>query len=652
MRSGISSYKTVFCKTVARFWPIWASWLLVWLLMMPLSVLMDQRYGTALIRADFLDTLETYTTMDVMVIGYAVISAMAVLSPLYKTRSANFMGSLPVRREGLFCTYYLAGFCFGALPAVAVSLIMLIIGAAIGISTLAPVGLWLLVCVGKYLFFYSFAVFCGMFAGHILALPAYYGIFNVLVYALYMLLDDIFRTFYYGYSNMGDAVQNAVELLTPIQVLYNVRLRIGYTVVDHMPREIEPVLNGGFALLLYSIAAVVLTVAALLLFRKRRLESAEDVVAVNPMKPVFRYSVAICAGLFFGYVTNMILDGDTVSWMVCTILWGVFGSFVAQMILDKSFKVLRKWKGAAAVAGVFVLLYLVIAFDLTGFETRIPDASEVESITLPVFYSYPADLHIYHELTVTDPDRIQDFITLHETAVEQRDRPLEDERDRPSNTGMKIQYKLKNGSTFERRYSFYVDPAGKNQEGTGAYALQRMLSDKAFMWHFYELDELDQNTVRYIEYYNHYYAKYDYANVDDEVDSTAVQVESEYFNNHDSMIFEGEDAERIVQAIRDDFDSGRFYQQEVQEVEESESDPRPLQYGRELHVYFQYDKAAYEAEQNQNPNINHYGVGAVYDSSTDGMGDYEHSLYVRLPVSATATHAVLDELINEVLSDD
>ena len=338
--------------------------------------------------------------------------------------------------------------------------------------------------------------------------------------------------------------------------------------------------------------------------------------------------------------------------MVCTILWGVFGSFVAQMILDKSFKVLRKWKGAAAVAGVFVLLYVVIAFDLTGFETRIPNANEVESIYLPVFYSYPADLDTYHSLTVTDPDRIQDFITLHEAAVEQRDRPLEDEKDKPNNTSMKIQYKLKNGSTFERRYFFHVDPTEKNQEGTGAYALQRMLSDRDFMWYLLELAELDENTVRYIEYYNHYYAKYDYANVDDGVDGTAVQVEADYFADHDSLVFEGEDADRIVQAIRDDFDSGRFYQQEVRDVEESESETRPLQYGRELQIYFQYDKQAYEAEQYQYPNTNHYGIGAVYDSQTVVMGDYEHSLYVRIPTTATATHAVLDELINEVLSDD
>ncbi len=650
MRSGISSYKTVFCKTMARFWPIWASWLLIWLLSMPLSVLMDQRYGTELIQSDFLDALETYSTLNVLVIVYAVVSAMAVLSPLYKSRSANFTGSLPMRREGLFCTYYLAGFCFGALPAVLVSLSMLVLGIAIGIGigTLAPVGLWLVVCVGKYFFFYSFAIFCGMFAGHILALPAYYGIFNVLAYALYFMLDEIFSNFYYGYTGMGMAVQHAVSMLTPTEMLGGVQLWIGYTVVDHVPTAINPVLLGGPELLLYSVVAAVFTVGALLLFRKRRLESAEDVVAVNPMKPVFRHSVAFCCGLFFGYITNEILGGDTVSWMVCTILWGVFGSFVAQMILDKSFKVFRKWKGAAAVAGVFVLLYIVIAFDLTGFETRIPKADDVESVSLVSFYAEPSGLDAYNPVTVTDPERIQDIITLHQNAVDQRDSHMTAVIQNRNNASMRILYKLKNGSTFERRYSFSVDAAEVNQEGTSAYALQRMLSDKAFMWHFYELDKLDQNTVKYIEYYSRYSYGYDYEYDDDSPSSTAVQIEADYFRYHDNIIFEDEDAERIIQALRDDFDGGRFYQTEVS-AQTEEADRSSAQYGRELAIYFDYDKEAYEAEQREQfADVNHYGLG--YDT-TVSMEDYEHRLYVRLPLTATATHAVLDELINEVLSD-
>ena len=107
----------------------------------------------------------------VLALVFGVLAAMAVCSHLYNARSANFFGSLPIRREGLFVTHYLAGLAFLLAPSGVVFVLTLLIEAAGGTVALAPLGFWLAVTCGECLFFYSLAVFCGMFTGHILAHP-------------------------------------------------------------------------------------------------------------------------------------------------------------------------------------------------------------------------------------------------------------------------------------------------------------------------------------------------------------------------------------------------------------------------------------------------------------------------------------------------
>lgn len=61
------------------------------------------------------------------------------------------------------------------------------------------------------------------------------------------------------------------------------------------------------------------------------------------------------------------------------------------MLLDKTFRVFRRWKGAVAVVAVFIALFLVVGFDLTGYETRVPDPAQVASVEIGRLRSEPND---------------------------------------------------------------------------------------------------------------------------------------------------------------------------------------------------------------------------------------------------------------------
>lgn len=496
MRSGTSFFNgTVFKKTVLRYWPVWGAYSVIWLVVLPLQGLMmlqldAQNRATAYygsyIEGFAHDVPDVVSLSLALAVFFGALCAMAVCSHLYNPRSANFFGSLPVRREGLFITHYLAGLAFLMVPNVVVFLLTLLIEAVGGAVFLPGLGFWLAVTCGECLFFYSMAVFCGMFTGHILALPAFYGIFNVLAAGVYFLVEAVFRMFYYGFTGFGSALSNVVAWLTPIA-------RLGRSSsVYFWTTENGYQMFGLENVAAYAVAAVVLAVCSFFLYRARRLESAGDVVSVKCMRPVFQYGVAFCAGLALGMLTSAFLGGREPTLMVSILVWAVIGCFVARMLLEKSFRVFSHWREAAISAGVFVLLFLVVGFDLTGFETRVPTADQVESVELDGFrLCYLYDSGDYVTTEVSSPELVDYAILLHQAAVDQRDgRPAGGTM---TTTTLRVSYRLKNGGELTRRYdNVWVDVTKADQEGTAAWAIQRVYDDRELYWKGYGFERAEQ----------------------------------------------------------------------------------------------------------------------------------------------------------------
>lgn len=531
MRSGTFCCNAAMAKkTFFRFWPLWALYAVIWLIVLPLQGLMILQMDSSVqtidgIAGSYMSGFSKYSVPQVtgfslfLAVVFGLLAAMAVCSHLYSTRSANFMGALPTRREGMFLSQYLSGLAMLILPNLLIFVLTLLVELAGGAVYPAQLAFWLAhVCAADF-FFYSFAVFLGMFAGHLLALPVFYGIGNMLVLALYWMLQWVMQSFYYGFAGFGSTVDEAVVWLTPVRSLRRVDF-------DADAAQVED----GHVLAVCAVVALILAAAALLLYRRRHLETAGDVVAVRAMRPVFKYGVAVCSGLFFGFVTNTILGAGEVGLMVCIVLWGAAGYFAAQMLLDKSFRVFRKWKGAAVVAAAFILLFVVVALDLTGFETRVPAADEVAQVSITGPRSYPYDSASYNSADVDDPDTIARIIALHQAAVDHRE-----DFNGAAYGDVTLTYTLKNGSTFSRSYGFAYDLADQNHEGTIAWALGQLLSDRDLVWALYGFDQAVESggTLKSAIVYDEY-------------------------GNYDSTVYYGADARALLDAVTRDFEAGNI----------------------------------------------------------------------------------------------
>lgn len=559
MRSKNSFFDwTIYKKTVLRFWPLWTGYFAIWLISLPLEGLMELR-RRAENGSNLIDYMERFSNLTVpqtvhaslyLALFFGGLAAMAVFSHLYNARSANLFGSLPIRREGLFLTHYLAGLSFLIMPNVIICLLTLIVEAVGGCVVTQGLGFWLGVTCGECFFFYSMAVFCGMFTGHILAMPAFYGICNILAYGVMMLVRTMLGQFYYGFAGFSDAVGDAVEWLTPLNALSHKVGSFWNAPAVMSPEGVwvdgeEWVLGtyGLDAAGVYVLAGLALAACAFFLYRARRLESAGDVVAVQPMKPVFKYGVALCAGMALGVYTTYAISGGEFTLMAAILIWGVIGCFAAQMLLDKSFRVFKKWKGPAAVAGVFVVVFLVVGLDLTGFETRVPDPADVASVELEGLGGVNLDDsgdYVYG-LEVTDPTQIAQLIAVHQAAVDERGR---DTTGTYTMSRLKMKYTLNNGSTMSREYWMCIFQDEVDREGASAWAMERLYQNKDLFWRVYGFDELERSITEEggrleSAELGHYYNEWEY--------------------NHASFVVGyGSDARALLDAVEEDFRAGRI----------------------------------------------------------------------------------------------
>ena len=502
---------TLYRKTMARFWPMWTLWGVFWLFVLPLNLLNSYFNGSrwsdySLERVSYLlDVFQDIPYTLEAGVGLAccggALCAMAVFGYLYNNRSAGMMHGLPLTRDSLFITQYLAGLSFLLLPLLAVFVVtlpitLLLPGDYVGYAITALVS-WLGAMMAACLFFFSFAAFCAMFTGHILALPAFYGILNMLAYVISTLIANLLNEAIFGYNSYYIDELQVVEWLTPVWALYEAadwnRVSSIATANDKVYAPVSYALESPATLAVYALVGVVLAAAALLVYRRRHVETAGDVVSVPLVRPVFRCGVAFCVGLCCGTVTASFFGwNDPLALCGWAVAWSVVGWFAAEMLLKKSFRVWKCWKGGLVMAAVLGLLCVGLCFDWLGLETKVPDPENVASLRVSGNLSYPYDSGDLDVDSLTDPRMIALFTDLHQAIVDDRDRSDRDSASFVSgddHISINLVYTLKNGTTLRRTYSpIPVRKDEVNIPGTVTNRVMALITDGELKELAYRLD--------------------------------------------------------------------------------------------------------------------------------------------------------------------
>ena len=503
MRSKTSYFNgTLFKKNLSRYWPLWglASFGGA---MFPLAMLLELLHNGFRFWSP-LETRQAYYTVlsygvPVISIVYAILCAMAVWNYLYNARSVGMMHTLPIRREGLFVTNVLSGLTMMAIPYAVTGVLLVLVSLLFG--GFEPVGVLVTVLgvMGESLFFFGLATFCAFIVGNVFMLPALYGLLNFIAVLTDFMVNLLAQGFCFG---LNSSYSGTVEWLSPVvYLIQKISPNSTYEtqwVTDRLGGQryetsvlTSVTLENGWLIAAYAAAGAALLGLAWLLYRRRRSESAGDVVAVGWMKPVFRYGCAVYAAILGGRLLYALLWESFQSgqyftllpMILCMIAGGAVGYYAASMLLAKTPRVFKTtWKGMLAVALGCAALCGAMKYDLFGVTRRIPAPDSVKLVNV-----YAAGSNYY--LTPGQDDALIEKVrALHQAIISDKDYALTtasaateaysgaDGEVPYAYTTVRFTYTLNSGLKVERRYSLYLTSGRMAQEGTYDYLLDQLIN--------------------------------------------------------------------------------------------------------------------------------------------------------------------------------
>ena len=482
MRSVTSYFNRELLRgALQRTWPLGAAYTLIWLLLLPVTLfirLSDRHivYSRPTLSYELLSTGLPSGAMMAAVFG--IFFAMAMFAYLTNSRATNGMHAMPIRREGLFLTHYLAGlFCQVVTLLVSFALAALVT-AAFGVFDGYAVGMGLLLCVLLVLFFYSFGVLCMVCVGQILAGAVFYGILNFLFVGMEVLLRSFAGNFLYGYDGRSSAFSTA-PLSPPVEIASSLSVSYVYDGID--PIGVRVFHLGTFAA--YAAAGLVLAALALLLYRKRRSEMTGNTVAIGWLRPVFKYGVAFCSAFSLGQLLSYFVfeltdstytAGALIGTIACMIFAGLIGYYAAEMLLKKSFRVFKtSWKGALATSAVLILIGLSFPLDLTGYQTRVPEQSDIVSATVNLYGG-----NVSGSFNLSGQESIALLRDAHCAVITDKARQTEYNRRYVPFNGdtctLRITYELADGTELFRSYDLSTDEALLSDPSSPESALTKL----------------------------------------------------------------------------------------------------------------------------------------------------------------------------------
>lgn len=445
MKSRISYFNpTIFKKNITRFAPVWGLYTVC--LLMGLVLMADTNLDYWFIS----NLAQCITVMPAINLCYALVCSIVLFGDLYNSRMCNALHALPLRREGWFLTNVLSGLCFSLVPSLVMTLIAIPLACVSVVSGDWQMPLvWLLGNNLQFIAFFGIAVFSALCVGSRFAQAVVYGILNFGSLLALWLVDQLYTPMLYGVETREDGF---LKLCPVVRMCSESYVELEWEVIDTYDRY--EIISGSFQLnenwsilALWAGVGLVLMALALMLYRKRALETAGDFIAVKPFQPVFHIIYTLVVGVGFQFFAYLFL-GSSMS-LVWLFVGLPVGYFTGLMLLERSAKVFRKraFLGFAAVAAVMVLSLVATAMDVFGIESRIPEADQVKKATI---YNH----HVYYGndgncVTFTEEEDIEEIIRLHELALEYYDGQGEFRDDTFYFT---LEYELADGTTMTRYY--------------------------------------------------------------------------------------------------------------------------------------------------------------------------------------------------------
>lgn len=454
--------KTILEKNIKLYWPIWVLYLVVILLQGPFT--MWRRYRSAEYyygdnwknyELDIMSSTLSIRVTIVFIFIMAILTGMALFSYLYNSRACNMIHAMPVTRKQLYLTNIVTGLLFMWIPMLIRYALSLIICIAYGSTQVAYIGIWLLASMGISFFVYSLVCLSAMFTGQLISMPVIYVVINAIYGAIVVVMASVVSYVSYGISYSKLIYKAGYKWLSPFIELMD---KVGFDATMKDTKEMYFCENYNFrgttTIILYVCGALAVYLVAYLLYKRRNLENAGNLIAVPVIKPVFKWGIGCLIGLggsvmVAGLITEMRISVGVFKTALLTVLLGAIAFCLLDMLINKNFKIIsRRFFKELAVYTVFVVvIFGGIAVYGHSQENYIPEASDVD-------YAY---INMDYQI-ILDGSDVSKVIEAQKAIMAQKKYYFDYRYEDSNYTG--IEYVLKDGSKIYREYQTpdkYVD---------------------------------------------------------------------------------------------------------------------------------------------------------------------------------------------------
>lgn len=420
MNSKTSLFSKALVKSdIKRYW--WVS--VIYIVLTALFILPN---------AVMKDIGDVYSRFDsdngALALFFAFALGGLLFSYLHRVNSVSFMNSIPVSRTTQYLSHILSGFILLIVPITVTSLVIFFEELHYG-SGIQFCYKYFYTCLLYSACAFMLTTFTSVLSGNLISTYVFGGGFVALPYFILSMANEIFSKNVYGFVDYDEGIMQYIYIMG----------------IDEMWAKRS---------VIYIAIALALFVISLVLYKLRNMENYGEVVAFKPLKPILMYFVAVCFGLF-GYDLLYYIHNRSLNFTLGVLPLGIVALIAVFMLNQKSFSFKGILKPIVIFAVCMGIVNVIFAFDLTGYEKRIPDENNVVSID--AFSGYYANCYatsrdygapIYDDINkgiLTDKKDIDTITKLHKYLVQRG--AVND-----NSISIKITYTLKNNKKLSRNY--------------------------------------------------------------------------------------------------------------------------------------------------------------------------------------------------------
>ncbi len=430
-----------------------------------------------------------------LLLVFSVVFCVRLFGYLQNRRSVDLFHSLPVGRVPMLLGRWCAGMAALAAPVLVNFLILRLVLLSAGVPPLAgemnlwSAMLWLLLMTAAAFTFCTFLAVCsGSVMDTVLSVLGISAGFPVCVLLCVQLVQ---YTLPGAAFDWWFAYLPVATLLAPFPAAY-------------LPFAQGTVPMPAWFLPWWICVTAALLAGACLIYRRRKSEAAEDPAAFPIPKTAVRFLLTAAVGIGVGFT---MMGGGVFSFFVGVLAGSAAAHVVVEALYARGFSTLKKSaKWYAAFAACFLAFYGVITTGCFGYDTRVPAASEVESVSAGVvggqrqfILSNSENRSVTLQPVLKRPESIRTVLQIHKSII-----GLSRENNYPyvprniSGARLTLSYRLKNGRTLVREYAFPFGPDNslfeKNWDAITGMLEYRQKDDLVFYLQPYDMKSFTVNT--------------------------------------------------------------------------------------------------------------------------------------------------------------